>query len=848
MAIIHLLKNYNNYYNRQLKKRENLEDYIDDEEIYITSIGSEERPVNFDIKDGLLTEAIFNYNIEMPTPDYALVEVGDSFSRWFVIECKQTRGLQHKAILKRDVIAEWYEVIKESPCIIQKGYVGNDSVLVFNKEQQNYNKVKNKELLIKDTTGMGYVVGFIDREKDHTSYIDASYKGALEIDFDYATLSGHIKDFMAIGSATPNQKAKRIKENSIDNICSSMKFGIDWINTAGGIGAPDGELDSGQVYATTSTHGRVDFSNTPSTGDIVSQNATLTITEYYPNSPTPPYPNCCVKTNISGLPTRQQTRDFMKEYATKWKNKLLDLSMSYWYTYLDLDYSDMNDILPYVGQVCEISGVYYKVELATSNQENKSMIASNSPFPNSFRTALVESLPTNQEVQSMTAGSVNPSYYANLTPSDTTTTDFIIYYKTEDIHLRLVQQNINIWTVVTSKTNRNHLVDAPYDMFVIPYGDDNITYKYMNVDYHPDKRMALNLAIEMCRSLGTGASYDIQIVPYCPIRNEGTIADEVDFSLCNCELIYSGTNHDNTDTIIGVYMWAEKSSDSFKLEESREDLTLVNSELTYKEITQMNQYLLNSPDKASQWEFNPAMNKGVKNWEIAFDYRPFSSYVRIQPEWDYLYGTTETDMRGLIFNGAYSITQLSDEWQNYVANNKNYQAIFDTQISTQIKQYDIQNKAAWDTLIPRSIGWGFIGPAMKTYYNIKEQEMQEQLQGISLDSQRKIFEYQLDNIQNQPTTISKLTSINTDFRIYPFVEIYTGTDTDIKNFRNNIKWNGMSIMCVGKIEEYLEAGTETYIQATLLRYNHFIEIENDFTAVQEINAELNKGVYITKEV
>ena len=142
MAIIHLLKNYNNYYNRQLKKRENLEDYIDDEEIYITSIGSEERPVNFDIKDGLLTEAIFNYNIEMPTPDYALVEVGDSFSRWFVIECKQTRGLQHKAILKRDVIAEWYEVIKESPCIIQKGYVGNDSVLVFNKEQQKL-KIKN---------------------------------------------------------------------------------------------------------------------------------------------------------------------------------------------------------------------------------------------------------------------------------------------------------------------------------------------------------------------------------------------------------------------------------------------------------------------------------------------------------------------------------------------------------------------------------------------------------------------------------------------------------------------------------------------------------------------------------
>ena len=845
MAILHLLKNFNNYYNRQLKIRETLDDYIDDDEIYITSIGTEERPMNFDIKDGLLTEAIFNYTAANPTPDYAIVEYEDTFTRWFVIECKQTRGLQHKAILKRDVLAEFYSVIKESPCIIQKGYVGNSSVLAFNKEQQQYNKVKDKELLIKDTTGMGYVVGFIDRDKDHNSPIDATYKGSLEVNFDYATLSSEIKDYMAIGSATPNQKLTRIYNNSKEEILYALNTNILWQLTGPFI-VRNRENDTGKIYASIQSEGRSYFSQAPSTGDVVSKYTTLT-RAYLSESDTPTLEHCGLRATQYDYVTENQIKSFTEQYAKKWNSKL-NISLAEIYTALNYDYSKMNQLLDYVGQICEISGVYYKVELVRSNKQSLSVAVNNTAFPNSFKNSLKNTLPTNQEVESMNAGSNSPSYITGHTPEELQPSDFTMYYNNEEIYLKLVQQNINVWTVVTSKTNRTHLVDAPYDMFVIPYGDDNITYKYMNVDYHPDKRMALNLAIEMCRSLGTGASYDIQIVPYCPIRNEGTIADEVDFSLCNCETIYSGTNHDSTDTVIGVYMWAEKSALTFSIEEGRGDLTLVGSELTYKEITQLKQFILCSPDKSSQWEFNPCMNNGIKKWNVSFDYRPFSSYVKVQPEWDYLYGSSESDMRGLIFNGSYSITQLSDAWSNYVANNKNYQAIFDTQIGTQIKQYDIQNKAAWETLAARSIGWGFVGPAMKTYYNIKEQEMQESIQNVQLEAQRKLFEYQLDNIQSQPTTISKLTSINTDFRIFPFVEVFTGSDTDIKNFRNNIKWNGMTIMCVGKIEEYLESGTETFVQATLLRYNHFINIENDFTAVQEINTELNKGIYITKEV
>ena len=847
MAIIHLLKNYNNYYNRQLKIRENLDDYLDDEDIYITSIGSEERPANFDIKDGLLTEAIFNYSILMPTPDYCLVEIDNTFTRWFVIECKQTRGLQHRAILKRDVIAEYYDVIKESPCLIQKGYVNNNSILSFNKENQSYNKIKDKEILLKDNTQSGYVVGFIDRGAENNNTITATYSDGLSVNFDYSTLPSSIKDYMAIGSATPTSTNKRILNDDKKNILVSANFGLDFGNDDSSlISIPDGQWNYGKVYASENSSGRSAFSNAPSTGDIVSNTATLTTQIYYQNDPIT-YTNCYAYTYKSGLPTNTEITNFMSAFSSIWKNKLAVFDLSYWSSMLSLNYNKTLDLLEYNGQICEIGGVYYKCEIASINSQNNSLVASSSTLANWITSSIRGKMPTSQELGGITAGNTSPRYGNGHDPDYIQPSDITIYYKTEDIYIKLVQQNVKVWTKLTAKASRNHLIDAPYDMFVIPYSE--IQYKYMNQTFTANKSMALNIAIEICRSLGTGASYDIQIVPYCPIRNEGTMADPVDFSLCNCELIYNGSTLDpNQDDAIGLYMWAEKSSENFYINENNADLTLVSSELTYKEITQLKQFILCSPDKASQWEFNPCMNNGIKRWNISFDYRPFSSYVRIQPEWSYLYGTDGPDIRGLIFNGAYSITQLSDAWSNYVANNKNYQAIFDTQINTQIKQYDVQNKASWETLIPRSIGWGFIGPAMKTYYNIKEQEMTEQLQNISLESQRKLFSYQLDNIQNQPTTISKLTSINMDFRIFPFVEIFKGSDDDLKNFRNNIKWNGMTIMCVGKIEEYIESNNETFIQATLLRYNHFINIENDFTAVQEINAELNKGVYITKEV
>ena len=471
-----------------------------------------------------------------------------------------------------------------------------------------------------------------------------------------------------------------------------------------------------------------------------------------------------------------------------------------------------------------------------------------------FRSTIIGALPTDSQMQSMqTAASYyeSPKYYTNYGPSNLQSSDFGFYYFIEDFYINLVQENIQVWTDLTAPANRNHLVDAPYDMFAIPYADEDFTYSDGTSTYQANKNMAINIAIELCRSLGTSAAYDIQIVPFCPlIGKQGIQSTPMNISLCSKQPIRKGTSLNTSDPIVGYYLWCDRSSYSFYINETRNDLTLDNSELTYKEITQMNEYILCSPAKDATYEFNPAMNRGIHRWNVSFDYRPYSSYIKVQPEFDYLYGSStfngQTDVRGLIFNGNYSITQLSNAWAEYMNSNKNYQQIFDTQVDTQINKFNKQQKAQWDTVGYRNYS---INPLsfLKVIGESKQMDFDREIFNMDISAQRQIFEYQLDNIKSQPDAISKLTSLNIDFRIFPYVEIYSTNDSELQFFRDNLRWNGMTIMVTGYIEQYLRpVGEETFIQATIIRYNENIKKENDYTLVSELNKELDMGIYIVK--
>lgn len=817
------LLQYNNYYNRQLKMSNTIEDYLP----YLI-IKLEDR--NIDIVDSINTKITVNYSatdILNDTPNYLLLhdKTANKVTRWFVIEAIMTRGCQYELTIRRDVIADYFDTVRRSPCLIQKGYVDNDNVLVFNKEQQEYNKIKTKELLIKDNTGIGYVVGFIGKDVagSASNKIYSSYSSDRQVDFDYDSLSSSMKQYFAIGNATPGSitEDRTMSNIIINSVGLNVQFGVQnqgdmYINNNGLIPIYRSLTDSDYNCEFAYTSG-----NVPNTHLLYKSSRN----KYYDYTSTP-----ALNTARDDL-----IKPVYNQMRTTITSKLNNQNVNY-DSVLNVDRAFINSLRSYDNKICKINNVYYRCTFMKVANGTGSKVNDNYSFTYNIRY----SLPSDSDLASYTGG----YYNLRLASDNLTSSDITINYGKYNCYIKLTQEQTSIYTYLTPKANRNHLIDAPYDMFVLPY-DDNYTYTVNATNYLSNKNMAINLAQSICEASGANATYDIQIVPYCPfdiIYN--------DWSLFNYQAIYNAS-----DNVIGYYFWADKASKSINIAENRLELTLSNNP-SYKEITQLNKYILCSPDKNAQWEFNPAMNHGITNWIISYEYRPFSSYIKIEPEFNWLYGNSYynnlSDMRGLIINGSYSLTQLNDAWATYINNNKNYQQIFDTQINTQIKQYDVQNKAAWDTMFARSFDIGFLGTGMLTspiraYYNTKEQQMNEELQGISLASQRKLFNYQLDNIQNQPDTLKKLTSINIDFRIFPFVEIYESTEQEQLIFRDSIRYNGMTIMSTGYIENYLNPDDETFIQATLIRFNEYIGQENDFTLVQAINNELNQGIYITKE-
>lgn len=186
---------FNNYNNRQIKYRSTYVDYHGpalDPYPYFFNVYQ----YNFKYGNGVDAEVVVNttllsylQNITW-TPDYVVVfdndtetacdDVTPAESRWFVMEWYKNREGQYVATLKRDVIADNYEAVLDAPVYLEKGYVDNsENPLLFNKENNTFNQIKKSEKLIKDETGVAWVVGYIPRDAfdtdtliHGTSYVD----------------------------------------------------------------------------------------------------------------------------------------------------------------------------------------------------------------------------------------------------------------------------------------------------------------------------------------------------------------------------------------------------------------------------------------------------------------------------------------------------------------------------------------------------------------------------------------------------------------------------------------------------------------------------------------------------
>lgn len=102
-----------------------------------------------------------------------------------------------------------------------------------------------------------------------------------------------------------------------------------------------------------------------------------------------------------------------------------------------------------------------------------------------------------------------------------------------------------------------------------------------------------------------------------------------------------------------------------------------------------------------------------------------------------------------------------------------------------------------------------------------------------------MYGYNLQNIQAIPTSLTKTSALTYNTRVWPFVEYYTCTEKERDALKDKIKYNGMTIMKIGKLNDY-QLGEENFYKGQLIRLNLHV----DSHMAYEIYNELVKGVYL----
>ena len=153
--------NYNNYYNRKVKKEDSLEKY--GSPIYIETGNN----VNFNPSDGVNTyyDAGRINNSYDGHGDY-LIYSEDNVSitsRWFITEADRLRKGQYRCVLRRDVLVDYYPQVVSSPCYIEKATLLDSDPMIYNNEGVAVNQIKTNEYTLKDNTKCSWLVGYFNR-------------------------------------------------------------------------------------------------------------------------------------------------------------------------------------------------------------------------------------------------------------------------------------------------------------------------------------------------------------------------------------------------------------------------------------------------------------------------------------------------------------------------------------------------------------------------------------------------------------------------------------------------------------------------------------------------------------
>lgn len=851
-----------NYFNRRIFYYASLADYIsalEDSDHYELK-----EEVNFNPADGVSTFLDVNSDIGDKFTYLLVVDPDDNsiISRWFILEADRNLGGQYKLTLRRDVVAESISnenFLLNAPVYVEKGVLKdeNDPFQVL-PEGINFNQIKQFERRVSQiqygtnrrfNLNWGWIVGYFE---SGASIAEASVPTGLLEPEDYETAST-IASKTGISLSKVNDLLAGI---SIPFCCSniSLIYGVEgdtFIPAAGG-GQLQAKYKNELILAN-------DISSSESYWEFAAS-----WSEYLGNIDDSYWEIANNLERAANYLSSQTVNDI--------KNALTDVIDNDVPGEVFYNRSELNPLLALEGKIVLISGEYKIIHIPdkTVSKHNEIQISYG-------ENALFD-------------GMINAIVYPE-TPLNTG----IVYlnYDIQNISIELQPYDITQASIKTKiSSSARTLKDAPYNMFAIPFGDE-VYFATDPIDPEEnltrlDKWDALRLASKVATTLA-GQLYDLQLLPYIPYtpfmplkfkQIPGRPNPQPYINLQDVALVYDDDSQTYVDTgeegiafdyiktssntNIGAIFYLEQSNFEFNIEYAKlSNLRLIAKD-NMKIESNCNFYRLVSPNYSGIFEFNLAKNGlSVEGFNVNCTYKPLNPFIRVQPLFKGLYGTSFLDGRGLICHGDFSLPIIKDEWKTYEQNNKNFANIF----ARDIQNLDVSQKqealkeaislgagvvgggaggavaggkigGAYGAVAGAAVGTtiGGIGAAIDARLG---QERRAEAKDYLIDR----FNMNIQSIKALPQSLAKNSAFNLINKIQPFIEYYTCTDIEKQAFERKIQYDGQTVGRIDYIGNFSSAGLEGlyYFKGQLIRA---VGIEEDTHYINALYEEIAKGVYI----
>ena len=784
-----LLSNYNNYYNRTYKRNDTYQEYINASASNILGI---EKSYNFNLKDGVNVEHIFNVDSNVDEPNYCLLlnETDNSIaSRWFVVEWEKVRGNQYHAILRRDLLADNYEAITTATCFIEKGYVGPQDSAIFNKENITVNQIKTSETLLKDASNSAWIVGYI--AQDHPALSNKQFTLEPEVDM---VISGNFSDWSYAEWCDGSE------HSAFDADKTNYRINFDAYRQHFG-------FVNKSIEFTKDTHSSYEPMSTQNDRWTVSDISKL---ETFLNG------SWWQTYNISTISTHLET-----EYPAYATNSEFQTLLSYTNKKIQFNDGVYSFSISYTSGLDndyhyeDTTTALYQYIYGVTNAALDYTISNTNRYP--FMYKLYR---TRFTVTATKLGSVQGSYKYNL-----------------------------------PQTVRK-LDDAPYKMFCMPYYTGQYKYRfsvdgtrYINVDKDVQMAWAMSIAKELGNSL-----YDLQILPYCPITKWEMATERAIWSKGKTVDVDYIVLKGASDLNYGYCSFCDVSSKEqflkypvevldYKIENQCDMYRLCSP--NYASVFEFNAarnggiegYNVRYTYKPYQPFINVAPKFGRLYGNDFKDNRglilsgDFSLPIVTDAWINY---QLQNKNYLLAFDRQIENMEVNYGWQRA-------QGIANAATGT------LQGGASGALAGGMTAGatgaviGGVLGAGASLAGGIADLNMQSGLHNEALDFARDNFGFQLGNIKALPNTLNKVSSIVANSKLFPFVEYYTCTNEEREAFDNKIKYNGMTIGRIGTIAKFLNpADIQTYVKGQLIR----LEGKYDTHEINEIANEFMKGWYI----